>query len=288
MDIHISSLMNNGLFRLEYMKVVREVSILRSLRKIYQFFVDIPLKKGVVLNDRYEVKTLIGTGSYGLVYLCNNLKKNENIVIKQLRNSKRRSKKELKQFENEMTILRMLNHKNIPKFHENFSHDGNVYFVMDFIEGDNLEDHIFLNQLTFNEKESLLFLDELVGLVSYLHGHDICHQDLRIPNILLKNHQPILIDFGLSKMFNSADLAQESILQQKRQDFYDLGQILLYVLYTTYASKSKKALPWTEELSLEKETVHILKRLLSIQEPYSDIKEISMDLRAALQSKKLN
>ncbi|TKH11911.1 serine/threonine-protein kinase, partial [Peribacillus simplex] len=158
----------------------------------------------------------------------------------------------------------------------------------DFIEGYNLEDNIFLNHITFNEKESLFFLDELVGLVSYLHDLDIFHQDLRIPNILLKNNQPILIDFGLSKMINSADFTKESILQLKRQDFYDLGEILLYVLYTTYASKSKKTLPWTEELSLEKETVHLLKRLLSIQEPYSDIKEISMDLQAALKSKKLN
>jgi serine/threonine-protein kinase len=89
-------------------------------------------------------------------------------------------------------------------------------------------------------------------------------------------------------MINSDNLAKESILQLKRQDFYDLGEILLYVLYTTYASKSKKALPWTEELSLEKETVHILKRLLSIQEPYSDIKDISMDLQAVLKSKNWN
>lgn len=268
------------------MKVVREVSILRTFRKIYQFFVDIPLKKGVVLHNRYEITTVIGTGSYGIVYHCTDLKTNENKVIKQLRRSKRRSKKELKQFENEISILRMLNHKNMPIFHEKFSHDGNVYFVMNFIEGDNLEDHIFLNHITFNEKESLFFLEELVELVSYLHNHDIYHQDLRIPNILLKGHEPILIDFGLSKMNVTADFAKESILELKRQDFYDLGEILLYILYTRYSAKNKKALPWTEELSLEKETVHILKRLLGIQEPYSDISEISLDLQAALE--KLN
>ncbi|MDW7615682.1 protein kinase [Peribacillus simplex] len=262
--------------------------MLRSIRKIYQFFVDIPLKKGVVLKNRYEVTAVIGTGSYGIIYLCIDLKTNVNTVIKQLRTSKRRSKKELEQFENEISILRMLNHKEMPKLYEKFSQDGNYYFVMDFIEGDNLEDHIFLNHITFNEKESLLFLGELVELVSYLHSHYIFHQDLRIPNILLKDNQPILIDFGLSKRAVSADLAKEAILQLKRQDFYDLGEILLYVLYTTYTSKNKMALPWTEELSLEKDTVHILKRLLSIQEPYSDIQEISMDLHAALESKELN
>ena len=71
----------------------------------------------------------------------------------------------------------------------------------------------------------------------------------------------------------------------KQQDYYDLGEILLYLLYTTYSSKNKKALPWTEELSLEKETVYLLKRLLQIKEPYSNTSEISTDLHAALKAK---
>ena len=65
----------------------------------------------------------------------------------------------------------------------------------------------------------------------------------------------------------------------KLQDYYDLGEILLYLLYTTYTSKNKKALPWTE-LSLEKETVHLLKRLLQINEPYTNTSEIAADLPA--------
>ena len=64
-----------------------------------------------------------------------------------------------------------------------------------------------------------------------------------------------------------------------------MGEILLYLLYTTYSSKNKKALPWTEELSLEKETVYLLKRLLQIKEPYSNTSEISTDLHAALKAK---
>ena len=71
----------------------------------------------------------------------------------------------------------------------------------------------------------------------------------------------------------------------KQQDYYDLGEILLYLLYTTYTSKNKKALPWTEELSLEKETVYLLKRLLQIKEPYSNTSEIAADLHAAIKVK---
>lgn len=272
------------------------MSILRSIRKIYQFFVDIPIKEGTVLNDRYEVLSVIGTGSYGIVYLSKDLKLQENRVVKQLRPSKCCNKKGVEQFESEISVLRTLNHRNMPIFYESFSNNEYSFYVMSFIEGDNLEDQIFFNKKTFNEKESLLILDRLLDLVEYLHKKDIYHQDLRIPNILLKNNELFLIDFGLSKHTISVAPVQsipssflhnkqDGILKMKQQDYYDLGEILLYLLYTTYSSKNKKALPWTEELSLEKETVYLLKRLLGIKEPYSNSGEISADLRAALKAK---
>jgi serine/threonine protein kinase, bacterial len=274
---------------------MRNVSILRTIRKMYQFFVDRPIKVGTVLNDRYEVLSVIGTGSYGLVYLCIELKTKEKRVVKQLRPSKRRNKKELMLFENEILVMRMLNHKNLPMIYEDFSRNGHFFYVMSFIEGDNLEDQIFFRKKTFNEKESLLVLTLLLDLVEDLHKKGIYHQDLRIPNMLLKNEELFLIDFGLSKHRGTADSShssfhsspnnQKDILVMKQQDYYDLGEILLYLLYTTYSPKNKKALPWTEELSLEKETVHLLKRLLGINETYSTTSEISTDLRAALKAK---
>jgi serine/threonine protein kinase, bacterial len=269
---------------------MRNVSILRTIRKIYQFFVDRPIKVRTVLNDRYEVLSVIGTGSYGLVYLCEDLITKEKRVVKQLRPSKRRNKKELALFENEISVMQMLTHKHMPMLYEDFSRDGHFFYVMSFIEGDNLEDLIFFRKKMFNEKESLLILTLLLELVEDLHKKDIYHQDLRIPNMLLKNEELFLIDFGLSKhsihsASSSSPNNQKDILVMKQQDYYDLGEILLYLLYTTYSSKNKKALPWTEELSLERETVHLLKRLLQIQEPYTNTGEISADLQAALKAK---
>jgi serine/threonine-protein kinase len=253
------------------------------------------MKKETVLNDRYEVLSVIGSGSYGIVYLCKDLKTNENRVVKQLRPSKRRNKRNVEMFENEVSVLRRLNHKNIPMLFEAFSNNGSLFYVMSFIEGNNLEDQIFFEKNTFNEKGSLLVLTHLLELVDYLHKKDIYHQDLRIPNMLLKNKELFLIDFGLSQhkvtvdpihsTFPSSSNTEDEILEMKQQDYYDLGEILLYLLYTTYSSKNKKALPWTEELSLEKETVYLLKRLLQITEPYSNTSEISTDLHAALKAK---
>jgi serine/threonine protein kinase, bacterial len=112
---------------------------LRAIRKLYQFFVDKPIIKGAVLNDCYEVLRVIGTGSYGIVYLCKDLKTKENRVVKQLRPSKHRNKKEVEMFENETSVLCMLNHKYIPNLFEAFSNNGYLFYVMSYIEGDNLE-----------------------------------------------------------------------------------------------------------------------------------------------------
>lgn len=256
---------------------MRKVTILRSIRKIYQFFVDIPFKEGVILNERYEVLSFIGTGSYGIIYRCKDLKTNDIIGIKQLRPSKRRNKKEIALFENEISILRELNHKNMPTLYKAFLDNEHLFYAMSFIEGENLEELIFLKKKTFNEKESLLFLINLLELIDYLHQKDIYHGDLRIPNILLYNNQPFLIDFGLSKQ---SPLNND----MKKQDYYDLGEILLFLLYTTYPSKSKKALPWTEELSIEMETTHLLKKLLQVNGSYSTIQDISADLIAAIKA----
>ena len=230
-------------------------------------------------------------GSYGIVYLCKDLKTKENTVVKQLRPSKRRNKKEIELFENEISVLRRLNHQNIPVLYETFSLDKHLFYAMSFIDGDNLEDEIFYHKKTFNEREALGILAQLLELVDYLHNKDIYHQDLRIPNLLLKNTELFLIDFGLAKhgvvneQSPSSSQKQEWIQEMKLQDYYDLGEILLYLLYTTYTSKNKKALPWTEELSLEKETVHLLKRLLQINEPYTNTSEIAADLQAAMKVK---
>ncbi|MET3698430.1 serine/threonine-protein kinase [Bacillus oleivorans] len=256
---------------------------MRSIRKLYQFFVDIPNETGSTLNDRYEVLRVLGTGSYGIVYLCKDLKTLENKIIKQLRPSKRNKRRELALFENEIKVLRSLNHLHVPSVYETFSSNGNYFYVMSFIEGDNLEDLIFEKKKTFKEKESLLILTELLEIVNELHFNSIYHQDLRIPNIIMQNNHPYLIDFGLSKqVLNESN--QQKMQELKQQDYYDLGEILLFMLYTTYSSEKKKALPWTEELSLEKETVFLLKRLLGIKDPYLNSCEILADLQDALKA----
>ncbi|MFB4168162.1 serine/threonine protein kinase [Virgibacillus sp. JSM 102003] len=258
---------------------------MRMVRKVKQFFVDIPIEEGAVINDRYRVLHVIGAGSYGIVYLVKDLELELNKVVKQLRPSKRRNSKEVNLFNDELAVLSKLDHNRMPRLYEVFTTGGNYFYTMSFITGDNLEDLIFARHKIFQEKEALLFIEKLLVLVDYLHSRSIFHLDLRIPNMILKDEELFLIDFGLARQENTNTLPDSHhLLKLKQQDYYDVGDVLLYLLYTSYSSKKKKALPWTEELSLRKETVHLLKRLLRINEPYSDISDISVDLRTALEA----
>lgn len=248
-----------------------------------KLFLDKRYKNGKLLNNHYEILTLIGSGSFGIVYLCRDVKENELRVVKQLRTSKQTKKHGLESFTKEISILRKLHHPNLPQLYDSFSLKKNHFYVMSYIEADNLDDHIFLHQRSFNEEASLSIFSQLLMMVDYLHKQHIYHQDLRIPNIMLKESELFLIDFGLARdMYNTWGNREKEVEKLKQQDYYDLGDVFLFLLYTTYSTKNKKALPWTEELTLHQETVCLLKRLLGIEKRYAAISEIAVDLKEAL------
>ena len=260
--------------------------IWRIFRKSYQYVADRPFKKGTILQERYHILKLLGTGSYGMAYLCMDVETSEIVVVKQLRPSKRHKPYETTLFQNEINLLAQLSHPQIPRLRDAFTCGGQHLYAMSYIEGDNLDESIFYHKLTFNEHESLVLTLQLLELADHLHSREIYHLDLRIPNIMFKDGEPFLIDFGLAR--NAAMDSPGKQLDMRRQDYYDLGDILLYLLYTTYTTKRKKALPWTEELCLANETVQLLKRLLGLLPCYTSTEEIHRDLMAAIEATAAN
>ena len=268
------------------------MSTIRPIRKIIQFFVDKPLQKDTVLNKRYQIKGILGLGSFGIVYKCNNLLLEKTVSVKQLRPSRRKKQRDRMLFEQEAKILQYLNHECIPSFIEFFSIEDQVFYVMDFIKGENVAYDIFEKKEKFTEEEALLFVRQIADVVGYLHSNDIYHGDLRIPNIMIQNNKPILIDLGLAHCLNERIVPAEFNVSKKfknvhrkelqEDDYYDLGDLLLYLLYTTYEGKTKKALPWTEELTLQKETSNLLCRLLGIEKKHSNIDELLADFDSAI------
>lgn len=243
----------------------------RRMKHLYQFFIDRPYKPQFLIANEYEVIRVIGMGSYGITYLCEYIETRERCVIKQLRPSKLKNIED-SSYQMEAELLASLDHIGIPKLHDAFRFKSNQFLVMDYIEGVNLESILFDKHDRFNELDALNFLSDLINIIGYLHTHGITHGDLRIPNIMVRNAQLYVIDFGLAVSLK--DKSDQETLELIQKDLYDLGDFLLFLLYSSYDHISKKDRPWTEELILHHNTEHLIKRLLQIETGYESIYQV--------------
>ncbi|MEW9668559.1 serine/threonine protein kinase [Ammoniphilus sp. 3BR4] len=260
------------------------------LTEIRSALVDRPLTQGTVLKERYQVIKLLGMGSYGMSYLCLDLQLGTDCVVKQVKPSLRKSEKGLQSYEYETDILNRLRHPAIPAFYERFTHLDHLFYAMEYIPGGNLEDLIFEDQRKFTEREAVELLLQLVEITAYLHEHQLIHRDIRIPNLILYHGQLKLIDFGLARSLQAPEenIADHMIEKQLRRqidvksDFYAMGHVLLFLLYSNYTAEDEKERSWEEELDLFPITKSILCKLLQIDLPYQEIQELKSDLKHLL------
>lgn len=253
-----------------------------ALKQLKKLLFDRPLKKGVILNNQYKIEECLGMGGYGLVYVCTDVHTQTPYVLKQLRPTKAKKQKERVRFQQEIGLLKSINHPQIPAFIEDFSIDGQAYYVMQLVEGDNIEELLFFQKQPFTELMALQLMSQLLDIVEYLHERLIFHTDIRTPNIMMNHGNVYLIDFGLAKQLSHEE--DEELKLRKQDDFFDLGETLLFLLYSQYKGKKKKNATWLEELTLTKEVTLLLKKLLGIDEEYQHTASIREDLKRAIQS----
>lgn len=251
-------------------------------KRIIEWIYDYPHKKGVLLHDKYKIDEVLGMGGYGIIYRCIDIGSNKNCVLKQLRPSKARRTKEKERFHTETEIMRAINHSQIPQLVDYFTINSQSYYVMQEVRGTNLEDVLFAQKRTFSEVDALLLVEKLLYILDYLHDKLIFHGDIRPPNIILHHEEIYLIDFGLAKQLDAHN--KEEILIKKQDDFFDLADILLFILYSQYKGKRSRRKSWLEELTLSSGTVFFLKKLLGINEPYTNNDDIHKDLQLAIQA----
>jgi serine/threonine protein kinase, bacterial len=245
--------------------------ISRPFRLLHRQLVDKNYPPGSHIIERYNVIRKLGSGSYGTTYLCDDTVLNQTCTVKQLRRSRQKRKKYFTMFEREFELLQALQHPAIPEATSFFHTEHGYFFVMDYLAGENIEQHIFDTKKKYTEKDALTLTMDIALIVEYLHAQRIYHGDIRIPNVMLIKGHASLIDFGLAAKFTGSETREEQL--RREQDLFDLGDILLYLLYTTFEQTNKKALPWTEELTLSADCKFVLERLLGIRDPFATVAE---------------
>ena len=106
-------------------------------------------------------------------------------------------------FQTEAENLSRLRHPNIVNVVEVFQANDTVYYVMEFLEGGSLEQHIN-NYNALEENEALQLIAQVGSAVEYMHQNHMLHLDLKPGNVMLtSDNRAVLIDFGLSKQYST-------------------------------------------------------------------------------------
>jgi len=107
-------------------------------------------------------------------------------------------------FLKEARTIAKLDHPGIVRIHDVFEENGTAYYVMDFIEGENLNDKV-KREGPLSEETALGYIRQVADALSFVHGHNIMHLDVKPANILVRksDDKAILIDFGAAKQYDS-------------------------------------------------------------------------------------
>ena len=178
-----------------------------------QFALDV--KSGISLcNGRYKLLKVLGKGGFGITYLGLHTGLNKKVAIKEYfpKDSFRRqsdgtqvsysntgeNRKNIERFLKEARTMAELKHKGVVSVSDVFEENATAYYVMDYIEGQSLED-----KGTLSESAALKYINQVAQALKYIHDKGILHLDIKPANIMIdRDDNAVLIDFGISKHYD--------------------------------------------------------------------------------------
>jgi hypothetical protein len=147
----------------------------------------------------YEIVSEMHRGGQGVVYRAVQESTRRKVAIKVMKEGPFGSSAEKARFDREVLILGQLNHPNIVTIHDSGSAAGSHYFVMDYVSGRPLDEHMLLAKPTL--KDTLRLFAKICEAVNAAHLRGIIHRDLKPGNIRVDPEgEPHVLDFGLAKV----------------------------------------------------------------------------------------
>ncbi|MHC5114927.1 MAG: serine/threonine-protein kinase, partial [Planctomycetota bacterium] len=152
----------------------------------------------------YELTGELHRGGQGVVYRAIQTGTKREVAIKALRGGAFSASRDRARFEREVEILGQLKHPNIVTVHDSGTAAGGTYFVMDFIAGRPLDEHVADARAGVDEVMRLFA--EICEAVNVAHLRGVIHRDLKPSNIRVdENGTPFILDFGLAKIDEASE-----------------------------------------------------------------------------------
>ena len=154
----------------------------------------------------YEILSVIGEGTFGVVKLGKLKETGEKVAIKILEKKKILNKEDEERVTREIDILKRVKHINVIKIIKIKEDKENIYLIMEFCEKGELFNHIVEEQ-KLEEIEAAYYYYQLINGLECIHHNGIVHRDLKPENLLLTEGYILkIIDFGLSNYFDKEKL----------------------------------------------------------------------------------
>ncbi len=148
---------------------------------------------------RYEIRSLVGAGGMGEVYLAQDTKLGRRVALKVLPAGVASDERRTQRFVQEAQAASALNHPNIITIHEIEEIDSTLYIATEFIEGETLRQRAARARLTI--PESLDVAIQIASALSAAHEAGIVHRDIKPENVMLRRDGIVkVLDFGLAKL----------------------------------------------------------------------------------------
>ena len=158
---------------------------------------------GKVINERYELLEVVGSGGMAMVYKAHDRLLNRNVAVKVLKESLKNDNEIVEKFSAEAKAAASLSHNNIVSVYDVGTSDGISYIVMELIEGETLKEYINKNK-PIKWQTACEITIQIANALSAAHSNGIIHRDIKPHNIIItKDGTAKVADFGIARAVSS-------------------------------------------------------------------------------------